>query len=110
HVESAAGTYVTRTIGSLSFSSTDTHANGRCDCDAHSASSVVFPHPGPADTNTIGIESARSSTDRMSVPRGTVPSRRCGGLSFDSRSSNAGPGTVGPAGPAATRETTLSAV
>ena len=31
----AVATYVSRTIGSLSFASTETHANGRCDRAAH---------------------------------------------------------------------------
>ena len=85
---SAAATYVSRTIGSLSFSSTDTHANGRCDREAHCASSVVFPQPGPADRKTTGIAREPSSKP-ISFSRGTVPPRPCGGSSFDSSSSNA---------------------
>ena len=67
-----------------------THANGRCDREAHCASSVVFPQPGPADRNTTGTAADASSSKPMSALRGTVPRDRCGARSFDSSSSNAG--------------------
>ena len=110
---SAVATYVSKTIGSLSFSSTETQANGRCDREAHSASSVVFPQPGPADRRTTGIAPHSSSSKPISAVRGTVPSRPCGARSFDSNNSNAGAAVVNgrePARDASTVELTAPAM
>ena len=79
----------------MSLSSTFTHANGRDDRAAHSASSVVFPQPGPADRNTTGTAVARSMTS-ISAWRDTAPPGPWGGSSFDSSNSNAGAGRSWP--------------
>ena len=86
---SAVATYVSNTIGSLSLASTETHANGRRDREAHSASSVVFPQPGPADTST-SRGACPSSSELMSSLRDTVGLRCEGRSSLDSSRLNGG--------------------
>ena len=85
---SAAATYVSRTIGSLSLMSTSTHANGRRDREAHCASSVVFPQPGPRTGTPPGSRPSPPAS-RSGFREG--PRRLdCAARSFDSKSSNAG--------------------
>jgi hypothetical protein len=81
---------VSRTFGSLSGSSTDTHANAWPLRAAHCDSSVVFPYPAGATTETIGRGSPRASRSISNLRR-TVPGRTSGRRSFDTTRSNAGP-------------------
>ena len=97
---SAAATYVSRTIGSLSLSSTSTHANDCVRPRGPLCQKGGLAPTGPADRKTTGTALAPSSSSSMSLARGTVPPRPCGGRSFDSISSNAGPDPTNRSEPA----------
>src|SRR5262249_59558908 len=89
--------YVRRVTGSLSRSSTLSHATGCvARCAKTWASSVVLPYPAGATTS----EMLAGGFGRRRVTRsgrGIVPSRRRGGDSFDSTSANGGwTGSRGP--------------
>ena len=61
---------------------------------AHCTSSVVLPYP--AGATTVARRAVRSARSRStSAGRGTIPGRRRGGASFDSRIGNAGPAGEG---------------
>src|SRR3954463_7225084 len=77
-------------MGSLSRSSTETHANGRASRTAHCARTVVFPYPAGAVTITIGSAVARRRL--TSAVLETVPERSDGTWIFDSTTSNGGAG------------------
>ncbi len=80
--------YVSRTDGSLSPRSTETHATGRPLCSAHWASNVVLPYPGGAITAIIEADEADQSIDQISSRHES--GREPGGWSFDSSRSNGG--------------------
>ena len=83
---SATARYVSRTVGSLSRSSTDSQATRGAFAAAHCASTVVLPYPGGATTAITDPwpgPSSRSTT----AARSTMPDRIGGAASFDSSSS-----------------------
>src|SRR5262249_2555812 len=85
---SACATWESRSFGSLSFASTDTHAKAWPLCSAHCDNSVVFPYPAGATTDTMGRESSRASRS-ISDERRMVPGRTKGRSSFAAARSNA---------------------
>src|SRR5580704_11176025 len=70
------------TLGSLSRSSTDTHANDRPFRSAHCDNRVVFPYPEGATTETTG-RGSRCRSWSIRNERTTVPGRSGGRRTFE---------------------------
>ena len=90
----AAAMWVSRTVGSLSRSSIETHANGRGSRLAHWLRSVVFPKPAGATTVTSGTDEAPRRRFTRAV-RTTLPVRGTGIWILASTKSSRGSGGSG---------------
>ena len=83
----AAAMWRSRTTGSLSRSSIDTHANGRSSRSAHCARIVVFPEPAGATSVTSGND-CEARRRLMIAVRETLPGRGAGTSTFAGTWSN----------------------